>query len=125
MPAAFANPDLRGFDGKTNYLAAVGKSCILNGTPQGIPFASISDGTSRTVLLVEADPDQAVEWSKPVDWNFNPEQPIVGLGHMRPGGWLVGWADGRVTKISNQTDPQTVNAIFTRNGREVVQWPLP
>jgi hypothetical protein len=120
MPAVFANPSLSGVEGKTNYLAAVGKQCVFNGTPKGIDFVQISDGTSKTAVLVEADADQAVEWTKPADWNFDPDQPAVGLGHLQSGSWLAGWADGHVSAISNHTDAKDVKAIFTRNGREIV-----
>jgi uncharacterized protein DUF1559 len=119
MPAVFANPSLNSLEGKTNYLAVVGKQCAFSGTPNGLAFAQISDGTSKTVFLVEADADQAVEWTKPADWNFNPEQPTIGLGHFRKDGWLAGWGDGRAGIISNQADPEIVKSVFTRNGREV------
>jgi type II secretory pathway pseudopilin PulG len=123
MPAAFANSNLPNQDGKTNYLAAVGKECIFDGTPQGLKFAQITDGTSKTIVLVEADADKAVEWSKPSDWNFDADHPTAGLGHLRPGVWQAAWADGRAAVISNDTDPQIVKAMFTRNGREVIQLP--
>jgi prepilin-type processing-associated H-X9-DG protein len=109
--------------GLTNYLAVVGEPCAMNGTAEGLRFAQFTDGTAQTMVLVEADVDQAVEWTKPADWEFDANNPQRGLGGLRPGGWNAAFADGHVTFISKSIDPQVLKALFTRNGREVVnQW---
>jgi hypothetical protein len=123
MPPLYRNPNLSAGEGKTTYLAPVGKECIFDGTPQGLRFAQITDAASKTIILVEADADRAVEWTRPADWSFDPEHPSAGLGHARPGVWLAGWADGRAAVVSNDSDPQLVKSLFTRNGRKVIQLP--
>jgi prepilin-type processing-associated H-X9-DG protein len=104
-------------------LALVGPQCVLDGSPQGLGFAQISDGTSNTIVLVEADADQAVEWTKPDDIEFDPNNPMAGFGKLRPGGCNAAFCDGHVQFISNDVDPQTLKALVTRNGGEVVDVP--
>jgi type II secretory pathway pseudopilin PulG len=123
MPDVFANPNLVGEAGKTNYLAVVGSECVFNGTAMGMSFRSITDGTSKTILLVEADADRAVTWTKPDDWQYDANNPAAGLGGLRPGGWLAAFADGSVQFISNDVDRETLKALFTRAGQEVVEVP--
>jgi type II secretory pathway pseudopilin PulG len=123
MPDVFANPNLVGEAGKTNYLAVVGSECVFNGTAMGMSFRSITDGTSKTILLVEADADRAVTWTKPDDWQYDANNPAAGLGGIRPGGWLAAFADGSVQFISNDVDRETLKALFTRAGQEVVEVP--
>jgi hypothetical protein len=120
MPAVLRNPNLVSEAGTTNYLAVVGSECVFDGTAKGIGFAKITDGTSKTVMLVEADADQAVIWTKPDDFEHDANNPAAGLGGMRPGGWLAGFADGSVQFIPAEADNQTINALFTRAGGEVI-----
>jgi type II secretory pathway pseudopilin PulG len=119
MPQVYQNPNLPLEPGKTNYLAVVGKECIFDGTEKGLGFAQISDGTSKTIALVEANADRAVEWTKPDDWKYNADQPNAGVGGLRPGGWNAAFADGSVRFIANDVDLETLKALFTRAGREV------
>lgn len=122
MPAVFNNPNVN-MPGMTNYLALVGPACVMDGSPDGIGFAKISDGTSKTIVLVEADADRAVEWTRPVDINFDPNNPHAGFGKLRPGGSNVGFCDGSIHFLTQDIDPQIVKAMATRNGREVIQVP--
>src|SRR3972149_6212381 len=68
MPKLYQNPNMALEPGKTTYLAVVGKECIFDGTDKGMKLQQVTDGTSNTLTLVEADADQAVEWTKPDDW---------------------------------------------------------
>jgi prepilin-type processing-associated H-X9-DG protein len=120
MPHVFASPALPPSpDGKTVYLALVGPQCILDGSPKGIGFAQISDGTSKTIMLVEADADQAVEWTKPDDLEFDPAKPMAGFGKLYPNGSNAGFADGSVRFVSATTEPTMFRGAVTRNGREI------
>jgi type II secretion system protein G len=113
MPAVFQNPNLPDQTGKTNYLAVVGEACIFDGTQEGTKIREVTDGTADTVMVVEAAREQAVEWTKPDDWEFNPANPTAGLGGIRPGGWLAGFADGSVHFISEDLNAEQVKAMFT------------
>jgi hypothetical protein len=120
MPQVYQNPNLPLEPGKTNYLAAVGEACIIDGTEKGRGIREITDGTSMTIMLVEAAPDQAAEWTKPDDWEYDGNNPKAGLGGFRPGGWQAGFADASVQMISDMIPPEQLKAMFTRNGGEVI-----
>ena len=69
-----------------------------------VGLRNITDGTSHTIAVVEADADKAVEWTKPDDLQFDAKNPTAGLGHLRPGGWMAAFFDGHVQFISNNID---------------------
>ncbi len=120
MPEVYMNPNLPLELGKTNYLALVGEDCVFDGTRNGVGLRNITDGTSKTIAVVEADPVQAVEWTKPDDLEFNPDDPKAGLGNVRPGVWIAAFCDGSVQVIAEAIDPRMLKALFTRAGGEVV-----
>jgi len=70
-------------------------------------------------MLVEADPSMAVEWTRPVDFEPNPRNPMAGLGSVNPGIIQVTFADGSVRAISNSIDPKVWKSMLTINGGEV------
>ena len=89
MPHVYINPNGNIANGKTNYLAVVGKDCVFEGNDKDVGIVQVTDGASRTITLVEADADKAVEWTKPDDLHFDANNPTTGLGHVRPGVWLA------------------------------------
>jgi beta-lactamase regulating signal transducer with metallopeptidase domain len=115
MPNVFKNPKLTQ-PGKTNYLADVGKECAFTATRRGLNLTDFRDGSSHTILLVEAD--QAVEWTKPDDWNFDRQQPTAGLGNLWHDHWNAVYADGSVRRINNSEPANIIGIDFTRAGRE-------
>ena len=114
MPQVFANPNIPDPHGTTTYLGALGKECIFDGSAKGVKIQQITDGTSKTIMLVEADPNQAVVWTKPDDWKFDAKNPKAGLGNMHPGGWLAAFADGSTRFISNMTDPRAQRDVHEK-----------
>src|SRR5262249_15157914 len=125
MPKVFAgpaNPKLAA-DGKTTYLAPVHADAVFTGDKQGLRIVDVLDGTSVTVLLVDADAAAAVVWTKPDDLKVDPKAPRKGLA-ARPGDkYLLGMADGSVYFAPKKIDDTTLWAIFTRNGGETVNLP--
>ncbi len=118
MPEAFKNPKLNEL-GKTNYLAVVGKECVFDGSPKGLGLEHITDGTSKTIAIVEVNSDLSVEWTKPQDWNFDRANPTQGLGKIWPDGWYAAWVDGSIRRVENGESADQVGIQFTCAGREV------
>jgi prepilin-type processing-associated H-X9-DG protein len=120
MPKIYANPSSMPRPGMANYLAVCGKGLMFEGET-GRKMSEITDGTSRTIAVVEADDDHAVTWTKPDDWQFDPQHPMAGLGHAHPGGFTAAFADGSVRFLSQSIDPKTFQAMLTIAGGEVVR----
>jgi len=119
MPRVYSNPSSISRPGMANYLAVCGKGLMFDGE-KGRKIAEITDGTSNTIAVVEADSDRAVIWTKPEDWQFDLQHPMAGLGHAHPGGFNVALADGSVHFLSTNIDPKLFESMLTIAGGEVV-----
>jgi prepilin-type processing-associated H-X9-DG protein len=89
-------------------------------TGRGIGIADITDGTSNTIAVVEAE--DAVAWTKPDDLPFagQANRSLYGAGSSHPGGFNCGMADGSVRLIKISINPTTLRALITRAGGEIV-----
>jgi len=106
-------------EGRTVYLAPRGDVTIFPGA-EGVKIQDIRDGTSNTVMILEGSDDQAVEWTRPDDWKFSPDNQSAGLGGQFDGIFHAALADGSVRAIKLNTDKSILKALFTRNGGEVI-----
>lgn len=114
MPSCYMNPSLP-LGNKTTYLAVVGPGAAFRGEDPGPRFADFTDGID-TIWIVEADEEEAVEWTKPDDWEFDPNDPTRGLGKLRRGQVLVGRIDGSAGALdTNFLGPGTLNREMTRD----------
>lgn len=118
MPEVFKTPG--GPEGdKTCYLVAAGMGTVF-GQREGIARNLIADGAEKTIMIVEADPDRAASWTAPEDLQYIPASPSAGLGGLRDKAFLVAFADGTVRKLSLGLGQDLLRALFSRNGRELV-----
>jgi hypothetical protein len=108
MPAVYSCPlsKNRASTGLTNYLVPCGPGTVFQDfKPTAV--SDITDGTSNTILTLEADDDQAVVWTKPDDWTFNADSPLKGLGHIGvPPRIQAAFCDGSVHTIPAGIDPK-------------------
>jgi hypothetical protein len=119
MPPYFRNPSSGAPPNTTTYLAPVGPGTVFEGD-KGRTFRDIRDGTSNTVMLVEANDDQAVIWTRPDDWQYDPEKPLAGLGSAHPRLFSALFCDGSVRGIAADIQPVVWKALLTIAGGEVV-----
>jgi hypothetical protein len=73
----------------------------------------ITDGTSNTLLVVEAA--RPVPWTSPRDLPYDPKGPLPKLGRMFPGLFLFSTADGAVHRGRRDFDAQTLRLAITRD----------
>jgi len=102
-------------EGKTVYLVPVGQGTIFpQAARRGIRLEQIAagDGTSNTILAVQAADDAAVIWTKPDDLTIDPKDPLRGLRRSPPEAFLVGMADGTVKLVPARINPKQMLAGF-------------
>jgi prepilin-type processing-associated H-X9-DG protein len=122
MPRLFACPSdpNAATSTTTDYAGVLGEHCVFRGA-QSVTIASISDGTSNTLLVGEVA-GAKIPWMRPDDIDIT-KHPALGdpdgFSGNHPGGVIFLLCDGSVRFISQSVNPQTLKALFTRDGNEV------
>lgn len=121
MPAVYRCPAHRNLPaGKTACVVPVGKDTMFTGTGQGTRIVDAVDGTSNTVLIVEADSENAAIWTKPEELVYDGNKPAAKLSRQHHGYLPALFVDGSVHFLRESIDKGTLRALFTRAGGEVV-----
>ena len=74
------------------------------------------DGLRNTVMVIETGPDKAVPWTKPDEFEFNPEDVFAALGNLSNDEIRVLLADSSLLKLPADIDAETFKALLTRSG---------
>jgi prepilin-type processing-associated H-X9-DG protein len=122
MPSTYRCPSSRGRRadaGKSSYLVPRGPSTIFPGS-EGVKIQKITDGTSNTIFVVDAGDDRAVPWTKPEDWEIDPNLDLKGIFGHHPGGTNFAFADGSVRFLKETISPELLRKLITCNGGEVL-----
>jgi len=123
MPKVFAprSAQLRS-QGKTTFVVPVGKQTIF-GPPEGVPIRDITDGTSNTIMIIDADESHAVTWTRPDDLSVDGVDVKQVLFGTRKDGVFCAFADGSAQKIDPKVSEEVLHAFLTRNGGEAIPRP--
>lgn len=105
---------------KTYYRVFTGQGTMFPLEPRGVPIASITDGTSNTVLVVEAH--EGVPWTKPDELPYDEKKPLAKLGGHSKGGFAVVMADGSVRDFRQDFDEAMLRRVITRADGLVVDF---
>jgi Protein of unknown function (DUF1559) len=131
MPRVYASPQERNTGPtRTYYRGFSSRGAVFEHKPgdgqtrgpnDRLTFATMKDGTSNTILVVEAG--EPVEWTKPDDLDASPGKPLPPLGghRVKPNKFQALMADGSVKLLDLNTSEATLRALVTHSGGE----PLP
>ncbi|HEY7423422.1 MAG TPA: DUF1559 domain-containing protein [Gemmataceae bacterium] len=105
--------------GHTHYQVFVGNGAAFDKTRGNIIPRDFPDGTSNTILIVEAE--KAVPWTKPEDIDFDPSKSMMPLMSRRfRNVFHVGLVDGSVRAVTPALSETTFKAAITRKGGEIL-----
>jgi hypothetical protein len=121
MPAVYKAPGSNAVF-KTVYLTPRGDNTVFP-ADKAIRIKDVTDGTSKTIMVVEADDERAVVWTRPDDLEIDEQNPIAGLVGLRDGLFLAAFCDGSVHMIPNTVDSETLDRLFIRNDGHAVNVP--
>ena len=117
MPKIYESQDWSNGPGMTHYMTIRGEKTAFPGK-NGLRLADMKDGSSYTIMIVEAE--EQVPWTAPLDHEYDAKNPAEGLVNSRRNGFIAAFCDGSVRLIPHHVDPEKLNAMFTRDGRETV-----
>lgn len=102
MPRVYASPyDDKPSKTETRYQVFVGGGALFD-TVQGFKLQNIPDGTSNTILFVEAA--KPVTWTKPDDIEYDAKKPVTPLLFFNSEACLAAFADGSVRAITKKLE---------------------
>ena len=123
MPVTYRCPierDDLAREGKTRYLAPRGAGTIFRGA-EPVRIREITDGTSNTIIMIDVDDDRAAVWTKPEDWEVDPEPKTDGIFKSHEDRRTnAAFADGSVRFIQETIAAATLRALLSRAGGEVI-----
>jgi prepilin-type processing-associated H-X9-DG protein len=117
MPPVYKTTEADAKKHLTRYLGFAGKGAFFDGA-KGIRIADITDGTSNTIMVVEAA--QGVPWTKPDDVKFDDGKLVPRVGGVFKNGFNAAFCDGSVRFLKKTIKEDTLRALITRNGGEVI-----
>jgi prepilin-type processing-associated H-X9-DG protein len=115
MPKLYAPVRGKLDDGLTYYQAFTGSHGLISPGKQ-VTFVNITDGTSNTLMCVEAA--KPVIWTKPDDLEFNGKN-LPALGGLFDGKFHAAFCDGSVRRFRKEIKAETLIGLITPNGGEV------
>ena len=121
MPKIYESPNLPPVPGMTYYKAFSGPGAVLESGRRISILRDIPDGTSRTIMVIEAGP--AVPWTKPEDNPFDPKKPLPKLEPLPHGTQTnVLFCDGAVRTLDlKKIGEKKLRLLIMRNDGQPIE----
>ena len=117
IPYAYVTPH-HDLGNRTVYVAPLGPDTML-GSGKPTRFRDVTDGTSQTIMVIEAGPERAVPWTKPDDLTIDKDDPVGSVGAEK-NTFQVLFGDGSVHSLSIGIEPSQFNwLIQMRDGNPI------
>lgn len=84
-------------------------------------LSAVRDGSSSTLMIVQAGRDRAVPWTAPQDTDFDRFNPLTCLGTPPASGWPVVLTNADVRMLTTEITPQNFSALVTPAGGEILR----
>jgi hypothetical protein len=126
MPDVFRHPQDAAGSTSAAYYLLTGPAALFSAQPgaprEGGPsIAAIQDGTSNTLMAVEAK--RNIPWTKPEDIPYDASQALPKFGGYQEAGWMAAFADASCRLIPKTVEDRTVRAMITPSGLESFEAP--
>jgi hypothetical protein len=120
MPKVYMIPGQKAAANETHYRVFAGNGAAFEWV-KGVRLIDYTDGTSNTIMVATAA--TAVPWTKPDELEFDPDQdPTKLLGLVVNGRWQFAMGDGSVRSLNKFPPKDTMKALVTRGGGEVINF---
>jgi hypothetical protein len=103
----------------TTYLVPIGEGTVFGGK-EGPRIQDIRDGTSNTIMIVNALPEKAVIWTKPDDLPVTAAEPLNGLVNAARKTFETTFCDGSVLTLSDAIDPKVLWLLLNANDHQPI-----
>jgi beta-lactamase regulating signal transducer with metallopeptidase domain len=120
MPDVFRAPEDAPGSTNASYFALTGPGTVFDGR-EGTKFTEIRDGSSQTLLFVEAK--RPIPWTKPEDIAYDPDGALPPLGGWRAANFVIAMCDGSVPLFGTPVDEKLLKALIGIADGQAVQLP--
>ena len=122
MPDVYRSPLAETGSGRTTYVVPIVEKGIFGGQ-NTLALKEITDGTSNTIAIVDADENHAVIWTKPDDIEIDLNDPLKGVVNHVLHGFLTAFADGSTNHIPETINKRNLGRLFMANdGEPIERW---
>ena len=119
MPPMFRHPKADKDSANACYFAVVGPGTAF-GKTAGLQMSGIRDGTSNTIMLVEAQ--RKIPWTKPEDISFDPKRPLPKFGGFDASSFTAVFCDGAAFVLPTTMDSANLKRMLLRSDGEPIDY---
>jgi hypothetical protein len=124
MPDFYRDADDLATTFTTRLLCFMGPGTPFSEPGRSVRMRDVQDGSSQTLAFIQAPDEYAIEWTRPVDIELDLTSP-ESLEALRPlaaaPSMKTALFDGAIRRLSPGTTPETLKALITPAGSELVK----